>query len=351
MDPNEKSFISGADIDTRTEEEKKAAYKFRETVATANPVVWTEKGPADWRKFPIFNQNGSGSCVAQTEGKELGIMRWLKDKNYVHFSATDIYQQRANRPAAGMSAVDARGIVKRNGATLEVLAPSQGLTDEQMDATVIEPYKRQVGQVFAVPNYLEFVNGDMESIASFIQTTGKGVMVWFYFKYEEWTDHPTIKFPSLELAAPSTIRHSVTAVDFALVNGKKCLIIEDSWGPQYGLSGQRVIDIDFFKARNYYAGYLMNFKFDEQAVPAKPKHTFNVDLVFEMEGPEVVALQDCLKYEGLFPSNAQSTGYFGAITRKAVQDFQVKYGIATQASAGYGRVGPLTRAKLNTLFS
>lgn len=351
MDPKKEHFISGAALDERTEEEKKSAYPFREIVAAANPVVWKEKLPSEWRKFPIFNQNGSGSCVAQTEGKELGIMRWLKDKNYVHFSATDIYQQRANRPAAGMAAFDARGIVAKNGATLEVLTPSQGLSDEQMDSTVVEPYKRQVGQVFAVPNYLEFVNGDMESIASFIQTTGKGVMVWFYFTYEEWTDHPTILNPSLDIRGLSTIRHSVTAVDFALVNGKKCLIIEDSWGPQYGLSGQRVIDIDFFIARNYYAGYLMNFKFEQPSAPNKPKHTFNVDLVFETEGPEVIALQDCLKYEGLFPVNGQSTGYFGAITRKAVQDFQVKYGIASQESAGYGRVGPLTRAKLNTLFS
>ena len=64
----------------------------------------------------------------------------------------------------------------------------------------------------------------------------------------------------------------------------------------------------------------------------------------------MVALQDCLKYEGVFPSNADSTGLFGAITKKAVQDFQLKYAITTVGSTGYGRVGPKTRAQLNLLY-
>ena len=101
-------FKSGAIIDTRLKEKKLKDFKFEEIVANVNPVNWIEKTPDQWRKFPIFQQNGSGSCVAQTEAKELGIMRWLKDGIYVHFSATDIYQQRANKPSAGMNAADAR---------------------------------------------------------------------------------------------------------------------------------------------------------------------------------------------------------------------------------------------------
>lgn len=345
-------FQSGAQIDTRSESEKNKDYKFGELVASVNAVEWVEKTPDQWRKFPIFNQDGSGSCVAQTESKEMGIMRWLKDKVYVHFSAADIYQRRSNKPGSGMGASDARNIVKNGGAVLEVLAPSQSLSDQQMDAIVVESYKREVGDIFKVTNYVELPTKDIDAVASFIQTTGKGAMVWFYFNNDsEWIEHPIVKDPSLDLYAASTNRHSVTAVDFALVNGKKCLIIEDSWGPNTGVGGQRVIDEDFYKARNWYAGYLVNFRFDTQIQPVPlPKYTFLQDLEFGMRNTDVKMLQDILKFEQLFPLNADSTGYFGAVTKTAVQKFQVKYKIATEQDAGYGRVGPRTRSKLNILY-
>lgn len=44
------------------------------------------------------------------------------------------------------------------------------------------------------------------------------------------------------------------------------------------------------------------------------------------------------------------TGYFGPATERAVQRFQKKYGIADIGQAGYGVVGPKTRAKLNALY-
>jgi peptidoglycan hydrolase-like protein with peptidoglycan-binding domain len=45
------------------------------------------------------------------------------------------------------------------------------------------------------------------------------------------------------------------------------------------------------------------------------------------------------------------TGYYGALTRKAVQAFQVKYGVAKPGDAGYGIVGPKTRAALQKAFA
>lgn len=361
----EKTFQSGALVDERPEAEKERDYTFEEIVAAVNPVNWVEKARDQWRKFPIFNQDGSGSCVAQTEAKELGIMRWLKDKIYVHFSATDIYQRRANRPSGGMAAVDARNIV-RKGTTLEVLAPSQAMTDQLMDSAVVEDYKRKVGEVFAVPNFVEITQRTIDTIASVIQTSGKGVMVWFYFDYNEWTDVPEVKNTGLSLYAASTNRHSVTAVDFTLYNGKKALIIEDSWGPQFGLQGQRVITEDFFKARCWYAGYLVNFQFDDQTqpkpepqpepkpAPAKPRYTFTKLIEFGTRSADVTALQNILKYEGLFPTNVSSTGYYGAVTAKAVYHFQVKYSVAPKAELDTlqgRRAGPKTVAKLNALYS
>ena len=342
------TFTSGALIDNRSPEAKARDWQQREILASSAQVQWREKQHNEIRKFPIFSQNGSGSCVAQTQAKEMGIMRWLTDGVYVHFSATDIYQRRSNIPATGMGFDDARRIAKE-GVTLEVLAPSQSMTDDEMDSVLVEPYKRQIGAVFSVPNYLTLPNGDIDAIAATIQATGKGVMLWFYFTYPEWTNKPTVLDHNLDRYAFATGRHSVTAVDFMIQNNEKCIVIDDSWGGTEGIGGQRIITESFLKERNFYAGYLVNFKFQE--TETHPIHTFMVDLQLGDQSTEVVALQDCLKADGVFPINAESTGYFGPITQTAVQKFQVKHGVIAVGEPGYGRVGPRTRATLNSIFS
>ena len=376
MNDNEQ-FLSGALIDTRPEEEKQKDYQFGEIVAATNPVNWVEKPQSEWRKFPIFNQDGSGSCVAQTLAKLLGVLYWLKNQLYVHFSATHIYQRRVNKPSGGMAGVDAFDIA-RKGVTLEELVPSQDMTDPQMDGAEIPEYKQDVGEVFKIGNYVSLPTKDIDTIASVIQTTGKGVMVWFYFMRDEWTDAPTIKYPDLNLSAGDTSRHSVTAVDFTLYNGKKALIIEDSWGQFFGLNGQRIITEDFFRVRNWFAAYPINFAFEDQTQPepqpspgpAKPRYTFTRRLEFipwdsannrpanitlhESQKADVVALQNILKYEGRFPANVSSTGYYGSITAKAVYNFQVAHQVASLSelnSLGGRRVGPKTIKALNEIYS
>lgn len=342
---------TGANLDTRSDKEKVRDYKFEEIVAAVNPVNWMEKPQSQWRTFPIFNQDGSGSCVAQTMAKLLGILYWIKNQIYVHFSATHIYQRRANRPNSGMAGVDAFNVA-REGVTLEELVPSQGLTDAQMDGLQIPQYKKDVGEVFKIGNFVKLPSKDIETIASVIQTTGKAVMVWFYFKIDEWTNQPEIKDPILDMNAPTTARHSVSAVDYFLKNGKKCLLIEDSWGPGYALGGRRIITDDFFKERNWFAAYPMNFAFDNPA-PEKPRYLFTKTIQFGDKDPDVKALQDILKYEGFFPQNADSTGYYGAITSKGVLQFQTKHKVDAQSVLELlaGRtVGPMTIRKLNEIY-
>jgi C1A family cysteine protease len=351
----------GARLDTRPTLDKEKDFLFEEIVASADPVNWVEKKLAEIRSFPIFDQNGSGSCVAQTMAKLLGILYWLKNNVYVHFSATHIYQRRANKPDGGMAGDDCFKIAQK-GVTLEALVPSQVLTDSQMDNAKIEEYKAQVGEIFKIGNWVNVKTKDIDTIASIIQKTGKGVMVWFFFNNSEWTTTPVIKYPNLDLYASSTARHSVTAVDFTILGksncsdktlwGKKALIIDDSWGSKYGAKGQRFITEEFFKARNWYCAYPLQFKFDEGAVDTtKPKYTFTKDLQFTANvsygDKDIIALQNILKYEGLFPSNTESTGYFGAITRTAVIEYQKKYGIAPAS----GFVGEITRASLNSKYS
>lgn len=338
---------TGALPDERTESEKERDYRFEEIVASANPVDWREKPQSEWRKFPIFNQNGSGSCVAQTLAKLLGVLYWLKNGDYVHFSATHIYQRRANKPNSGMWGIDALDIA-RKGVTLEVLAPSQKMTDAQMDSVEIETYKQEVGEIFRIGNYVVLPTNDIETIASVIQTTSKAVMVWYRFNYDEWTDIPQVK------TTTPTLHHSVAAVDFILHEGKKALVIEDSWGIGSAIEGRRIITEDFHRTRNTFAAYPINFVFETAPdSKKKPRYVFIADLQFGQKSDDIKALQDILKYNGLFPKNVESTGYYGAITAKAVLAFQKKHRIADDAeldSLGGRIVGAKTRSKLNELY-
>lgn len=70
-------------------------------------------------------------------------------------------------------------------------------------------------------------------------------------------------------------------------------------------------------------------------------------------GAQVTALQEALKTDASLYPEGLVTGFYGALTEKAVQRFQAKQGIVssgTPASTGYGRVGPKTRASLNSVF-
>jgi len=49
-------------------------------------------------------------------------------------------------------------------------------------------------------------------------------------------------------------------------------------------------------------------------------------------------------------SPGNETNYFGGLTQTAVQKFQVKYKVANPGDAGYGQVGPMTKAMLLKVF-
>jgi peptidoglycan hydrolase-like protein with peptidoglycan-binding domain len=68
-------------------------------------------------------------------------------------------------------------------------------------------------------------------------------------------------------------------------------------------------------------------------------------------GSDVIALQQLFISNGMIPSSLVSSpsGYFGALTEIAVQQWQAAHGLATDGTpttTGYGAVGPRTRASL-----
>jgi len=85
------------------------------------------------------------------------------------------------------------------------------------------------------------------------------------------------------------------------------------------------------------------------AIPSAGK--FTMGLAIGDKNDDVRALQEFLKAQGpdVYPEGLV-TGNFWSLTKKAVERFQEKYGIARPGDVGYGYVGPKTREKINTLL-
>ncbi len=75
---------------------------------------------------------------------------------------------------------------------------------------------------------------------------------------------------------------------------------------------------------------------------------FTIDQMLGSKHAQTSLLQQVLRNDGVYAGGLM-TGYYGSQTLAAVQKFQVKYGITKAGQAGYGRVGPATRAKLNAI--
>jgi len=70
-------------------------------------------------------------------------------------------------------------------------------------------------------------------------------------------------------------------------------------------------------------------------------------------GADVTSLQSFLALDASIYPEKLVTGYFGSLTQSAVQRFQTVQGIVSSGSpltTGYGRVGPTTRTRINTLM-
>jgi hypothetical protein len=313
-------------IDSQTKEQKERNYKLDEVCQSPSVVVWKEK--SDWTRYPIRNQHTSCQCVAMTLATEMGIIFKQRYGEFIDFSSSFPYQQRTDKSLMGCKSVDVYSNFPKLGDVFENIMPSQNMTEQQAMAVPLKEYYKDLAKPFRVGRIELPI--DFETVASTTQATGKGVMLWFRFSHAEWTDIPRV------LPQPTTSGHSVTAVDFLLKNGKKYLVIQDSWGLAYAMNGYRLISEEYFRARCFLASYLKTFEKLDITQATRPK----------FDGT-IISLQKCLKWEGLFPANVQEVENYGNITKQAVIAFQKRYGITPTL----GVFGPKTKAKLTGLYN
>jgi hypothetical protein len=274
----------------------------------------------------------------------------------IKFAARDIYGNCCEPyPILGLYVEKTMKWLYKNGVTLEHLLPSNNLDEMKMrNLSDLKVGDRQVALVYK-PNGFAYLatKFSFDDIAQILQTK-KLLTVPVVMTNEGWTNKNGWVEPPLPGTPQSQLGyHAVTLIENGLVNGKKTISFEHAWGPW----GYKNRGIGFFQ-ENYLSfmfippQYLLdlpnNWRDTEAEVTEKPKWKWESDLYYGMENQEdIKMLQKALKYEGLFPLSVPETGNFYGITFTAVMDFQSKYGI--EPVAGY--CGPLTRAKLNELFS
>lgn len=350
--PNQNIF-TGVVEDPRIASAKACDYQAEEVVQFATPK-WVEESPERWRRFPVRNQNGSSTCVAQTGAKMLGIENILEEMNnpFKIFSALDIYDRRQNKPQEGMWGVDALTILSQFGATTDDRLPSQLLTEAQANRPIVRAVEDlSIADKYRAGGYVQ-LPFEIDKIAAVLEI-GKPVMLFFSFGNGEWNDVPELKISNPQY------RHSITGVDKTIWKGEKAIIIEDSWGNFNAWHGQRVITEKFLKERLFFAGYLLDLSNDhrkpEEKKDEKPHYKFIRNMGWSyVARDDVKKLQDILRFEGYFPKNQVSTGKFLQITAKALQKWQITHGIMDFAKeTNLQKIWARTKtlAELNKIYS
>ena len=88
-----------------------------------------------------------------------------------------------------------------------------------------------------------------------------------------------------------------------------------------------------------------------QQTQNSPSAIFTTPLYKGMQSEDVRRLQKLLATKPEIYPEGKITGYFGILTEKAVQKFQLQYRVVnSESDPGFGYVGPKTRAKLQEVF-
>ena len=330
-------------------------YRFEEILGTPPPITWEPMDQNPEPLFPIKRQNGSGSCVGHSVSKVLGACEFYEGGTYRDLSARFIYAQRSNE-GEGMYLREAMKIGIEKGCSLESLLPSQGLNEEQMNKTndiLIDT--KQIALVYKAKNYL-YCDMNFDNLASILEQKIP-IALGIAGTTNGWRNPPNgiVRPPQpgedLWYHAIAIMPENKKGKNYGLINGRKSLIIDNSWSYYWGLKGQCILQEDYlpFMRWNFFFEDLPDDWRDKaMSVVKKPKYEFKNDLYYGMkENPEVKILQQALAHFGFFPFHISFTGNYYSITQEAVQTFQVANNIASQGELGFGRFGPKSRETMN----
>ena len=309
---------NGVAEDPRSPSEKAQDYKAEDLAMGDITINWIDYANKIIKSYPIQNQDGSSSCVAQGTSKILAIHEVLEGRSYQKLCPKFIYTRRQNYPDGGMWLPNALSLACKYGSCLEDEMPCDNKGESFMNDTNEHPILASHALEYRAKYYFEITDRAIDNIAKILEQS-YGVLLGFRFDYDEWTNVPFIN-PTSKLSCG----HGIAAIDYILYEGKKALIIEDSWGPDFGKGGRRIITEDFLNARCFYAGYITSL----------PNYIFTKVLRLGSKGIDVRKLQEKL--------GIKVDGIFGPKTKQAVIKFQ-----QVNLLQADGVVGPKTNQALN----
>lgn len=344
---------NGVAEDPRSETEKGNDWKHSEAFGMGETKFqWRVKARESWKHYPIRNQDGSGMCGAFSTAKALGINEFNENNVFVNLNTAFIYNKRWNKGSAGMYMQDMFDIACNFGAPVDSKLISDGINDEQASKLTFTEAETKSALKYRGRYYFTLPN-NIDTIASVVEA-GYTPILLLACAFKEWTAEPWVD-PTVK-NADKTIAHFVPVVDVTLYNGKKCLIIEDSWGQQYGYEGVRILSEDFLTNRVYAIGYIIDLKNEDLD---KPLHTFTTQLGYGATGSEVTAWQKVLQYEKFLPTHTVKgdplpLGSFLEMTAKATKGWQIAHGLndfANEKDMKKIRFGKKSIDVANSLYS
>jgi hypothetical protein len=349
-------FKTGLLPDPRSPEERAKDYLTSE-LFEAGEIEWVDfeqwKQKPEIQKMlnelPVYSQDGSSSCVSQSIALIATINNWKEEGKAIKFSARGIYARRNNKYQQGMWFQDGAELFRTYGVVPEPILPSQDLNEDEMNR--LDDYLPSydlIGKIYASKNYF-WVNSFDEVVQ--VISRGYPCQIGVRFGNGEWNRvAPQILTNNLQWS------HSICCLPFAYFTyqGKRAVLIQDSWSANSGWNGRRILTEDWFQGARFMGGLwyedMNNFAVYNTSSAQLPKYQWTRDLYVGSRGEDVKMLQLALgmikdEQGYLFPLISQTpTGYYGGLTRSAVARFQRINNLLST-----GIFDAPTRAKLNEM--
>lgn len=304
--------------DNRPIAEKNKDYSTQE-IASATAIVPFQNKKLTKVTATEFNQWYVGSCVPH------GFLTMLE---YEGISTPDIsrlraYRKRSNYPQAGSNGVD-MFLKIQAGQSSDFPTPEKFREADATKMPYVEGWKNM--KEFSFFQYIDKSTGRYlpQNVPADI-ANGKAVAIFFWATEDEWEKEYVEATDNSVTLSNAEVRHCVCVVPYGdfTENGKRWLTIQDS--AKFGKRGIRYVEFDtFFMNRTYFlaTAYPKGAIPTPPVPPSLPKPT--IACALGDKNGAVLNLQNFLIDEGKL-SSEYATGYYGALTAKAVLWWQLEH--------------------------
>jgi hypothetical protein len=330
--------------DNRKQKEKDKDYTSNEIDLGSVKYLTLKQAQKNAKEYVERNQFSTSSCVPSS------ICNALWDTELVELAQEPNYRMRFNFPQEGCYWHDQLELALTFGMA-EREAVAEAKTEKQANEFKITEPVIESAREHKQKSYVY-----IKSFDDLIETINNGYPVVFSIgsnNKEYANSKPKV------IGGAINIHHAICAIPNTGYKDKDEIgfFITDS--AHFGRVAKRQITKDFYLNRKRFDGaYFIDLEYSEPEKWITPKkykgYKFTRDLTIGSRGFDVLALQEILQANSLFPASVGATGYFGGITRQAVKDFQKKYEksilwvIGLKLPTGY--FGKYSRNKLNDLI-